>query len=149
MLLEDSPRKKTFTYFRGHISRGELVRMTRSYQWIVAYSQPPIFIDCQEHQVKVVNPQLVPYLLAVDNLISRHNLYINKLDSLRKYALLNIGDKIDVMLELNAIPSAAIIRYKGSLPSKNGIFFGVELLVSKCYIIKYNCICVLYNTQDI
>ena len=131
MLLEDSSYKKTFAYFRGRISKGELVKMHKSNQWIVAYSNPPIFIDCQKDQLKIVNPKFTPYLLAVENLYSRYDLFINKLDSLTKYMLLNVGGKVDVILEQYPVPSSAVVRYKGELPTKKGVFFGVEILVSQ------------------
>ena len=130
MLLEDSPPKRTFAYFRGRISRGELVQMIKPSQWIVAYSSPPVFIDCQKDQVKIINPCFLPYLLAVENSISRYDLFINKLDFLTHCIFQNVGDKVDVILEPNIIPSAAVIRYKGKIPNKRGIFFGVEILVS-------------------
>ena len=130
MLLEDCSYKKTFAYFRGRISKGELVKMLFN-QWIVAYSIPPIFIDCQKDQLKNVNPKFTPYLLAVENLYSRYDLFINKLNSLAKCMLLNVGDKVDVMLEQCVVPASAVIRYKGQIPRKKGIFFGVELLVSQ------------------
>ena len=131
MLLEDSPQKKTLSYFREPVRKGELIQMNKSAQWIVAYSNPPIVVDCQERQVKVVDPPLVPYLLAVENLHSRYNLYINKLDFLKKCTLLSIGDNVDVMLKQNEVPSLAIVKYKGNVHRKNGIFFGLELLVSR------------------
>ena len=129
MLLEDSPPKKTFSYFRQHISKGELLQIKYN-QWIVAYSDPPVFVDCQWMQRKTVDPKFIPYLFAVQSLTFRHDLFVNRLNSLMKFVLLNVGDKIDVILEQNVVPSAAIIRYKGELPTKMGIFFGVEILVS-------------------
>ena len=130
MLLEDFPSKKTFAYFRGQINKGELVNCTKSKQWIVAYSSPPIFVNCQMDQLKIVKFAYLPYLLAVENLTSRYNLFINNQNHLIKCVLLNVGDEIDLILEQHVIPSAAIVRYKGNLPRKLGIFFGVELLVS-------------------
>ena len=131
MLLEDSLQKRSLAnLIRGRISKGELVHMTKSNQWSVAYSDPPNFVDFQMNQAKLVKPQLVPYLLAVENLFSRYNLF-NKRDSLVKCMLLNVGDKVDVTLEQQIIPSAAIIRYKGEIPKKRGIFYGVEILVSQ------------------
>ena len=130
MLLEDSPSTKTFAYFRGQISKGELVQCTKSKQWTVAYSSPPIFINCQMDQLKIVDTRCVPYLLAVENLFSRYNLFINNQNHLMKCILLNVGDKVDLILQQHIVPSAAIVRYKGELPRKKGIFFGVEILVS-------------------
>ena len=130
MLLEDCSYKKRF---RGRIiSKGELVnKMSKFDQWNVAYSNPPIFINCQKNQLRMVNPKFIPYLLAVENLYSRYDLFINKMNSLAKCILLNVGDKVDVILEQCAVPSSAVVRYKGEIPRKKGIFFGIEILVSQ------------------
>ena len=131
MLLEDSLQKRSLATLWRRISKGELLRMTKSSQWMVVYSDPPIFVDIHINQVKIVKPKFIPYLRAIENVISRYNLFINKQDSLIKCILLNVGDKVDVILEQHDIPSAAIVRYKGELPRKGGICFGVEILVSK------------------
>ena len=131
MLLENCLQKRAFAKFREHVSKGELIEMSKFNQWIVAYSEPPIFVDCQENQVKTVDSLFVPYLLAIENLRSRYNLFINELNSLEKHVLLNVGDKVDVLMEQQAIPTAGIVKYKGNLPRKNGIFFGIEILVSQ------------------
>ena len=145
ILLEDSPPKKTFAYLRERISKGELVIMTKSDQCIVAYSNTLTFVDCQKDQVKAVNPTCIPYLLAVANSISRYNVYINKQDLLKKCVLLNVGDKVHVILEQYAIPSTAVIKYKGKLSRKRGIFFGVEILVSPfAYVAKVLCLHKIY-----
>ena len=133
MLMEDSLQKKSLANLRGRVSKGELVQMTKPNQWMVVYSDPPIFVDFQRNQAKIVKPKFVSYLLAIQSLISRYTFFINKQDSLIKCMLLNVGDKVDV-LEQHAIPSAAIVRYKGELPRKRGIFFGVEILVSQCVL---------------
>ena len=130
MLLEDCPQKKLFAYFRGNISKGVLIQIAESDQWMVAYSDPPVFIDCLEDQLKVVKPMFVQYLLAVENLASRFNLFINNINSLTRNVLLNVGDKVDVTMEQYTIPATAVIRYKGNLPGKSGIVFGIEILVS-------------------
>ena len=130
--MEDSLQKKSLATFRGRISKGELIQMTKSNQWKVIYSNPPIFVGNQINQASPVDPKFVPYLVAVENLISRYNLFINKQDSLIKCVSLNIGDKVVVTLDKHAIPSAAVVRYKGKIPSKRGIFFGIEILVSHC-----------------
>ena len=134
MLLEDSLLKRSLATLWGRISKGELLQMTKLDQWIVVYSDPPIFVDIQRNQAKTVKQKFVPYLLAIENVISRYNLFINKQDSLIKCILLNVGDKVDVILEQHDIPSAAVVRYKGELPRKKSIFFGVEILVSKCIL---------------
>ena len=134
MLIEDSLQKKSLANLRGRVSKGELVHMTKPNQWMVVYSDPPIFIDFQRNQAKIVKPNFVSYLLAIETLISRYTFFINKQDSLIKCMLLNVGDKVDVILEQHVIPSAAIVRYKGELPRKRGIFFGVEVLVSQCVL---------------
>ena len=117
--------------FREHVSKGELIEKNKSDQWIVAHSEPLIFVDCQENQVKFVDPLFVPYLLAIKNLDSRYNLFIKDLQSLENNVLLSVGDKVDVLMEQQAIPTAGIVKYKGNLPGKNGIFFGVEIMVSQ------------------
>ena len=141
MLLEDSLLKRSLATLWGRISKGELLQMTKSNQWMVVYSDPPIFVDIQRNQAKTVNQKFVPYLLAIENVIARYNLFMNKHDSLIKCMLLNVGDKVDVILEQHDIPSSAVVRYKGELPRKSGIFFGVEILVSKCVL--YTCVAVV------
>ena len=126
MLLEDGPYKKT--YFGRKLTKGELIDMTQ--QWIVACSDPPVFVDCPKNQLRIVDHQFFLYLLAVNDLSIRHDLFINNLNSLASNMLLSFGDRVDVFLEQHVIPSAAIVRYKGKLRSKIGIFFGVEILVS-------------------
>ena len=131
MLSEDCPqKKKLLAYFRGSISKGELIQMDQSKQWMIAYSNPPVFIDCQIDQLKFVKPVFIEYLLAVENLASRFHLFINNINSLTRNMLLGIGDKVDVIMEQYAIPTAAIVRYKGKLPTKHGTLFGIEILVS-------------------
>ena len=132
MLSEDCPQKKFFAYFRESISKGELMEPDQSNykQWIIAYSNPPVIIDCEIDQLKFVKPVFVEYLLAVENLASRLNLFVNNLDSLTRNILLGVGDKVDVTMEQYAIPTTAVVRYKGKLPTKHGIVFGIEILVS-------------------
>ena len=130
MLSEDCPQKKLLAYFRGNISKGELIQMDQSKQWMIAYSNTPVFPDCQIDQLKFVKPEFVEYLLAVENLASRFNIFINNLDSLTRNILLGVGDKVDVIMKQYAIPTAAIVKYKGKLPTKHGILFGIEILVS-------------------
>ena len=130
MLLEDCPQKKLFAYFRENISKGELVQMDQSDQWSVVFSYPSVVIDCQKDQLKFIKPVFVQYLLAVENLASRFDLFINNINSLTRNMLLGVGDKIDVIVEQYAIPAAAVVRYKGKLPRKRGIIFGIEILVS-------------------
>ena len=149
MLMEDSLQKRSLASLRERISKGELVKIIKPNQWMVVHSNPPIFVDIQINQAKIVKLNFVPYLLAIETLISRYNLFINKQDSLIKCMLLNVGDKVDVMLEQHVIPSAAILRYKGKLPRKRGTFFGVEILVSHhvlpIYIRSYNT---LFKTRN-
>ena len=129
--MKDSLQKKqTFSLFSKHVSKGELIQKTESGQWIVAYSEPPVFVDCQEDQLNSVNPVFVPYLLAVENLNSRYNLLINELTSLSNNVLLNVGDKVEVMMKQQVIPTAGIVKYIGKLPGKIGDFFGIEITVS-------------------
>ena len=130
ILSEDCPPKKMLAYFRENICKGELVQMDQSKQWMIAYSNPPVFINCHSDQLKYVKPVFVEYLLAVENLASRFNLFINNINSLARNILLDVGDKVDVIMEQYAIPAAAVIRYKGKLPTKHGMLFGIEILVS-------------------
>ena len=131
MLLEGCLQKIAFASFREHVCKGELIEKNKYNQWIVAYSELPISVDCQEDQVKIVEPLFVPFLLAVKDLDSRYNLFINECNSLEKNVLLNLGDKVDVLMEQEVIPTAGIVKYKGNLPGENGIFFGIEILVSQ------------------
>ena len=139
MLSKDCPRKELFAYFRENIHKGELVQLAKSDQWMVAYSNPPVFIDCQKDQLKFVKPMFVQYLLAVENLSSRFNLFINNLNSLTRNMLLDVGDKVDVIMDQYTIPPTAVIKYKGNLPGKSGIVFGIKILVSHsaCTQVKY------------
>ena len=132
MLLQDSSEKKwLFSLFSKRISKGELIQMTGSGQWMVAYSEPPIIVDCQTDQVKNMDPVFFPYLLAIENLNSRYNLFVNELSSLSKNILLKAGDKVDVMMEQQIIPTTGVVRYIGNLPRKKGDYFGIEIMVSQ------------------
>ena len=135
MLLKDSLQNKAFAYFRERISKGELIQKNKYNKWIVTNSEPSIFVDCQEDQVKIMNPLFVLYLLAVENLHSRYNLFINEFNSLENSVFLNVGDKVDVLIQQQVIPTAGTVKYKGNLPGKSGIFFGIEILVSINYIL--------------
>ena len=133
MLMEDCPPKKTFAYFRENISKGELVQLTKSDQWIVVSSiLHNTSVNCQKSQTKFINRSFIPYLLAVTNALLRYYLFIHNTNSLALNVLLNIGDKVNVILEQYSSPSEAVVRYKGTLPTKRGVFFGIEILVS-CY----------------
>ena len=141
MLLEDCPQKRSFAYFRGNVHKGELIQLDKSDQWMVAYSNPPVFIDCHIDQLKIVKPSFVQYLVAVKNLASRFNLFTNNFNSFTKNVSLDVGDKVDVTVDQHAIPIAAIVRYKGNLPGETGIKFGIEILVSQFCI----CIAMFFN----
>ena len=134
MLLQDSFQKTwLFSIFRKCVSKGEFVKWIESDKWIVANSKPPIFIDCQRDQVGHVNPVFVPYLLAVEDLNSRCNLFVNELNSLSNNVFLEVGDKVDVMIEQQVIPTTGVVRYIGELPGKKGNYFGIEIMVSQYY----------------
>ena len=156
MLSEDRPQKKLFAYFRESINKGELMKLDQSNykQWIIAYSNPPVIIDCQIDQLKFVKPVFVEYLLAVENLTSRFNLFVNNLDSLTRNILLDVRDKVDVTMEQYAIPIAAVVRYKGKLPKKHGAVFGIEILVSynaSIYVhstYTYGIVCILMGQVE-
>ena len=122
-------------YFWEGVSKGQLIKENKANEWTVADSKTPITVNCQESQVKIVDPLFVPYLSAVENLDSRYNLFNNELNSLEKNVLLNVGDKVDVLMEQQVIPTAGIVKYIGNLPKRNGIFFGIEILVSHMYVI--------------
>ena len=76
MLLEDSFQKKIFTQFRRHMIKKE----SYSSQCIVAFSYPHIVVDYQKNQLK----KFIPYLLAIENLASRHDMFVKKLTLLTK-----------------------------------------------------------------
>ena len=137
MLLEDCPQKRSFASFRQNVHKGELVQLYKSDLWMVAYSSPPVLIDCDVNQLKPVKSTFVLYLVAVENLASRFNLFINDFNSFKKNVLLDVGGKVDVTVDQHTIPVAAIVRYKGNLPGKSGIKFGIEILVSQFYIWFY------------
>ena len=63
MLLEDCLQNIAFASFREHVCKGELIEKKKYNQWIVAYSEPLISVDCQDDQVKIVEPLFVPFLL--------------------------------------------------------------------------------------
>ena len=131
MLLEDAFQKKVFASIRGRVvGKGELLHFTWPDHWMVAFSYPPIIVDCQKNKVKFVQSMFVPYLLAVKNLASRYELFVEKLASLTKIVSLHIGDSVDVILEQDVIPTSAMLRYKGNLSEKHSIYFGIEILVS-------------------
>ena len=131
MLLEDSLQKKWgFAIFGKHIKKGELIERNSDGQWIVAGSEPLVLVECQQDQTRYVNTKIVQYLVAVENLDSRYNLLINEYDSLKNNLSLKVGDKVDVMMEQKLIPISGVVRYKGSLLGKKGIFFGIEIVVS-------------------
>ena len=131
MLLEDCPQKRSFAYFRENVHKGELIQFDKSDLWMVAYSNPPVFIDCHMDQLKIVKSTYVQYLVAVESLASRFNLFTNNFNSFTKNVLLNVGDKVDVTVSQHTIPAAAIVRYRGNLPGKRGINFDIEILVSQ------------------
>jgi len=70
-------------------------------------------------------------LLAVAEPKSRYNLFINKPELLSTITSLTIGHEVEVKLENDVIPVAAVIRYIGPLDGKYGVYFGIEILVSK------------------
>ena len=131
ILLEDCSQKRSFAYFRGNVCKGELVQINKANQWMVAFSNPPVLIDCYMNQLKIVRSPFVQYLVAVENLASRLNLFTKNFDSFAKNISLNVGDRVDVTIDQHTVPVAAIVRYKGSLPRKRGIKFGIEILVSQ------------------
>ena len=135
MLLQDCFQKtRLFSIFRKRVRKGKFIERFESDQWIVAYTEPCIFVDCQEDQLKLVDPAFIPYLLAVEDLNSRYNVFVNELSSLSNNVLLKVGDKVDVMMEQQVIPTTGVVRYIGELPGKKGIYFGIEIMVSQYYI---------------
>ena len=139
MLLENSCKKRSYfaTWFwtyQEDVSKGQLIKENKPNEWTIAHSKPPIYVNCQESQVKIVDPLCYPYLLAVENLCSRYNLFVNDLHSLEKNVSLNVGDKVEVFMEQEVIPTAGIVKYKGNLPNRNGFYFGIEILVSLYYV---------------
>ena len=130
MLLEDCYQQGVFARFiKDSVCRGNLLLVSDSKEWYVYNSNPRIFVNCQRHQVKFVQFNHVYFLLAINDLKSRYNLFINKPDLLANIASLTVRDKVEVKLENEVIPVSAIIKYIGPLDGKLGTYFGIELLV--------------------
>ena len=133
MLLEDALQKKrAFTLFSKRIRKGELIQTDDIAidEWFIVNSVPPIYVECREDQRRHVYLNFVPYLLAVENLDSRYNLLINEHSSLENNISLKVGDRVDVMMEQQIIPTSGLVRYIGDLRGKKGTFFGIEIMVS-------------------
>ena len=134
MLLEDCFQKKTFASFRNLVSKGELLYLSKTEEWFIhnTYPNPKLYVNCHRNQVKHVQLDYIQFLLAINDLNSRYNLFINKTESLAAIALHTIGGEVEVRLDDEVIPVAAVIRYIGPLGGKIGTYFGVEILVRKC-----------------
>ena len=131
MLLEDYIyiQKKTFANHRKLVSRGELLHSSKTDGWYVHNSNPRLHVNCEKEQLKHVHH--VKFLLAITDLNSRYNLFINKPELFVTITSLTIGDEVEVRLESELIPVTAAIRYIGPLDhGKVGTYFGVEILVS-------------------
>ena len=132
MLLEDCLQKRAFASFRSLICKGELLQyLSSTDQYYIYNSNPRQFVICQKEQVKYVHHIYVKFLLAVAEPKSRYNLFINKPELLSTITSLTIGHEVEVKLENDVIPVAAVIRYIGPLDGKYGVYFGIEILVSK------------------
>ena len=129
LLLEDCLQKKTFANLRNPVYRGELLHASEPEGWYVHDSNPRLSVNCSRDQVKHVHYVYPKFLLAITDLNSRYDLFINKLELLSSIALHTIGDEVEVRLENEDIPVTAIIRYIGPLRLKVGTYFGVEILV--------------------
>ena len=134
MLLEDCVQKKVFASFRNLVSKGEILYLSKTDGWYVhnTYPNPRLYVNCCKNQVKHVQLDYIHFLLAITDLNSRYDLFINKTEVLAANALHTIGDEVEVRLENEVIPVSAVIRYIGPLRKKKGTYFGVEILVSKC-----------------
>ena len=133
MLLEDCWSKKSLASIRSSsVNKGSLLQWTVTNQWIVSKSNHaiPLFVDCNNEQVKCVPSTFVSYLFAVEDLSSRYNLFTQKLNLLHKNILLSINHEVEVRLEQEAVPATGVIRYKGTLKEQLGTYFGIEILVS-------------------
>jgi len=132
MLLNDCFQKRTFSGVKIFVCRGEIVHKSKSKEWYVHNSNPRQFIKCKKSQTKHLSSVYADFLLAITDLKSRYNLFINKPKKLSTIASLTIGDKVEVRLENQIIPASAAIRYIGPLDGRCGAYFGVEILVSEC-----------------
>ena len=132
MLLEDCLPKKTFASIRNSVSRGELLHLSRTNEWYVHNSNPRLRVNCEKEQLKHVYFVYVKFLLAINDLNLRYDFFINKSEVLSTITSLTIGDEVEVRLENEVIPAAAVIRYIGPLDhGKVGTIFGVEILVGR------------------
>ena len=127
--MEDCYQQGMLARFKNLVYRGDLLCVTDSDEWCVYNSNPRIFVNCQMHQVKSVQFGHVKFLLAINDLKSRYNLFINKPDLLANIASLTVGDKVEVRSENEVIPISAAIKYIGPLDGKLGAYFGIEILV--------------------
>ena len=134
MLLEDCLPNKTFASLRNAVSKGELLHLSHITKgWYVHNTNPKLYVNCKEDQVKYVQSIYPRFLLAITDLNSRYDLFVNKPEVLATIAILEIGSEVELRLENEAIPVAAAIRYIGQIDRKDGTYFGVEILVSKIY----------------
>ena len=141
MLLEDCLQKRTFATLRDSVNRGELLHSSNTDGWYVHNSIPRLHVNCEKEQLKHVHHLYVKFLLAITDLNSRYNLFINKPELFVTITSLTIGDEVEVRLESELIPVAAAIRYIGPLDhGKVGTYFGVEILVSGYVLcIMFHC----------
>lgn len=133
MLLEDCWSKKSLASIRSSsVNKGSLLQLSVTDQWVT--SKPshaiPLFVDCNNKQVKCVPSNFVSYLFAIEDLSSRYNLFTQKLNLLHKNILLAVNQEVEVRLKQETVPATGVIRYKGTLKEQRGIYFGIEILVS-------------------
>ena len=83
-------------------------------------------VFCTSDQTAKLTSAMSQLLLPLSPL-ARIELFVN---SLRQITTLQVGDEVLVKLDHYNIIPKAVVRYKGSLPSLKGEYFGVELLVS-------------------
>ena len=113
------------------IPKGEFVNRDKSgTSWCLSYNSS-IEVSCQNSDLKIVPHSTAPYLTALSDVSLRFDLYIYKRTVLNRAINMVIGQKVNVLVEIDGskIPLKSIIRYKGSLPNMPGCYFGVELLV--------------------
>ena len=96
LLLEDCLQKKTFASLRNLVYRGELLHVSKTEEWYVHDTNPRLFVNCSRDQVKHVHYVYPQFLLAITDLNSRYDLFINKLELLSSIALHTIGNEVEV-----------------------------------------------------
>jgi len=67
-------------------------------------------------------------LLAVQDYQLRYSLFVHKQSLLRRAMNLSLGDSISVQIK-DSKQCSAVVKYRGPLIDKDGLYFGVQLQV--------------------